>query len=843
MGNFSSSQSTDEPLITTTPCHKATTQSNKSDKKESVVAQQEYSHIDEKDNHCCKQNTLCFCGESFVKVIRNTNGQKTTCDQCSKTLQSVNGLIYIVWKCSIKHPLHSHTVIICNSCIENGIYDQQKMLQQWKTLFSLGFQKDIVYGAWRYCNFNTVKTLQLLEKHKKDMQHGVHEDAVWRALVINGQDPDKTMQWLLQKIHEEEQFKKGERELMENGWCRKSSIDYDVKSEEEQKEVKRLKRQNMTCTGNVMGCSSCKYLIDVLNKCNKLLECDDIGLETSIAEYSKSIHDILNHFHHYLFWHESNDNDMDSMHNSLHCKCDLDSCNVVQRYYGVDEENCILKTFFQLHCHFNHCYDIGYRLNKEERSKLNQTEIKDNGCGIIINDKIKCISSILNNKQTRKRKVRNMSTYEISNKFCTNLGQLQRKMIKQQHDDDIKDEKIIDNIAYSYSFKFWYWNIFYIFNSPNLDPNNPQITSRQTFVPPKYQNFKEELLQNEIYSLKQTEYDELLEQVKIIINLKEARILGSKVKENEIIKNYGIPNNQPIRLNHILALKAYTDKDALQRKFSETFRLNKNESLQELVSRHRNYHFMARYLREAVEIYGKSKYDQTVRNFYHGITSKMTFDSFRARICGVLSTTAANNVALSFAGPEGIVITMVPHYILNFFECNWLSNFPAEQELLFIGGRAELYFTNITFIQSVGYAYEYIQFVTALRCINTMNCGHPFDIEIHTSMDLMNRQTTSLALLLRSFEDLQPLSPMMKKLITNLLYHELNLYKPNMYEQFEFDEYISGMLHRIFVSTKQIKLDPSLFEFSDRISDESVEISEGGHIGYKFLEEIFLRDI
>ena len=116
-------------------------------------------------------------------------------------------------------------------------------------------------------------------------------------------------------------------------------------------------------------------------------------------------------------------------------------------------------------------------------------------------------------------------------------------------------------VTYSYSFRFWYWKMFYLHDMHGSDPNNPEITSRQTYVPPKYKDLKEEVLQNQVCTITQTQYDQLLEKAEQRMNCDLAKNLRSKVEERGATQGYEIPNNQPIRLQHLLGLIIYTDMD------------------------------------------------------------------------------------------------------------------------------------------------------------------------------------------------------------------------------------------------------------------------------------------
>ena len=92
---------------------------------------------------------------------------------------------------------------------------------------------------------------------------------------------------------------------------------------------------------------------------------------------------------------------------------------------------------------------------------------------------------------------------------------------------------------------------------------------------------------------------------------------------------------------------------------------------------------------------------------YHGINNHMIFDDSVAVIHGPLSTSNVFNVALRFSCNKGMVLTLVPNHGIKYFSCQWISPYPNERELLFIGG---LVYLNIINIKCTQFGYDYYKY-------------------------------------------------------------------------------------------------------------------------------------
>ena len=106
--------------------------------------------------------------------------------------------------------------------------------------------------------------------------------------------------------------------------------------------------------------------------------------------------------------------------------------------------------------------------------------------------------------------------------------------------------------------------------------------------------------------------------------------------------------------------------------------------------------------------------------FYHGLSSQMTFPSFMHYFRGPTSTSLRLDVAVSFANQgaddNGTVIALKNTDSINtFFDCIYWSRFSAESEMLFIGGFQPLY---ICGLRLVGAALNFDRWIPALVALN-----------------------------------------------------------------------------------------------------------------------------
>ena len=177
----------------------------------------------------------------------------------------------------------------------------------------------------------------------------------------------------------------------------------------------------------------------------------------------------------------------------------------------------------------------------------------------------------------------------------------------------------------------------------------------------KYHTFKEELLQNKYSSLSEKQYYVIMEQCialrtkckQQIQNLR-AHDIGSSLNH----KKYDIPIGTPISINHLIALKLYTDHIYVQMEFKKHCkRYGDRESLKDFIERNSEIAHWCRYIKECCMFYGELMPGKM--RVYVILKHKLLFKSMQQVFECPISTTTEQKMAEQFAdGRDGVVLLM-----------------------------------------------------------------------------------------------------------------------------------------------------------------------------------------
>eukprot|EP01083_Nonionella_stella_P098174 276002_1 len=296
---------------------------------------------------------------------------------------------------------------------------------------------------------------------------------------------------------------------------------------------------------------------------------------------------------------------------------------------------------------------------------------------------------------------------------------------EQQYEPIQSTKFLMKGNEYSFGYRFFYWD-YYKNNHECCDPahwgaDNECIPTRVAnkdstlcdwYINPKYSSFRQEMLDNDINTISNHQW---------VLDLNKAK----KHKQATYFKRmycgrsvsaeyYDLKWFAGITEQHILSVMLYCNHDILQNEFTKTFRhISTDESDEELKKRHSNFYWWARYLRESVECFGMKWHPSSdfkgSLTVYHGVVGQLVLPSLFACAKGPMSTTCSREVAVSF-GEKGIVLEItikISEWVLKFdeyyvaieriscFDCQYLSDFPNEQEVLFIGGLNNFTLSNI----------------------------------------------------------------------------------------------------------------------------------------------------
>ena len=367
-------------------------------------------------------------------------------------------------------------------------------------------------------------------------------------------------------------------------------------------------------------------------------------------------------------------------------------------YFGFDEENEIItqQRLDSIHCQLVHVYD--------------RAEAKDNNDANITTSSLKNIMM----------QSRNHNKFNTKNVYQT-------------------------GIRYYY-WKYYRWNAepFVKFQDITTDPGNKKgdgkhYQLKDWYVSAAAKDLKEEILafgQHFGVHISKGQFKVALKKMEKQLNTKECRKL--KCSERDLEERYGLKFNCLISLNHLLAVYFYCSFTDASTEFSETFRRRySSESDESVKKRHSKCAIWAKYLRECVEGFGlRLQKGSTLvpAVFYHGVTKEFLFKNTILRFNGPLSTSVSDHIAESFASgqggtksqsqsgyTDGMVLTLKPHWgdyrgNIRALNCQSYSDFPHEDEYLFMGGLEPLVIHNIREIKLNG--SEYLKKIQAINNIH-----------------------------------------------------------------------------------------------------------------------------
>ena len=225
------------------------------------------------------------------------------------------------------------------------------------------------------------------------------------------------------------------------------------------------------------------------------------------------------------------------------------------------------------------------------------------------------------------------NTSITSNRFGTNIDPKQQ-YAEHKHDVDNKSDDMDPNKGdYNFGQAFFYWEYY---------------QDHDWFITPKYDNLKDELLNNELCKIDKFVWDLEYENAK---NKQENDERVRSIRSNgKFVDKYEIAENVEITMDHLLSILFYCNTNELQNKLTWTFRrLSMNETDQEFKDRHSHYYNFAKLLRETVEVFGMVwVYDEL--RLYHGIDHPLYFETMTAQFHVPTSTTKNRMIAAEFTG-------------------------------------------------------------------------------------------------------------------------------------------------------------------------------------------------
>ena len=274
------------------------------------------------------------------------------------------------------------------------------------------------------------------------------------------------------------------------------------------------------------------------------------------------------------------------------------------------------------------------------------------------------------------------------------------------HTTNIK-QYIVSNDSFNIGLRFYYWQKYKeleeIPEEDLLDDNYDAHSGFKVcslFIVGKYGSFKEEVINYKDEFAKDSNLVHVvIEKAKTYA--KDSKVIKAiKAKYLGIPPYYGILKDSPLLVEHLLSVLLYCDYTKHSASFSRSFRkTDEFEGLQSIKQRNSKYFWMAKRLRETVEIYGTCSidggWDQKTDShpdglkgpFYTGISRVINMPYFSIRLCSPTSTTLHIEVAMKFSGQQGMILSLnnprenAKCRTLRGFGVGAVSRYPEEDEV------------------------------------------------------------------------------------------------------------------------------------------------------------------
>ena len=202
---------------------------------------------------------------------------------------------------------------------------------------------------------------------------------------------------------------------------------------------------------------------------------------------------------------------------------------------------------------------------------------------------------------------------------------------------------------------------------------------------PKYSSLKQECLNNTIFPIQLTIFNQILNKSYIYtISLKGKRFKARNKGGGN--NKYEMPVNLPISISHIFVVIMYCNFNDLQYHYKRYgCRTYGDEDKDEDV-RKRNMEIGNWYklLKECILFYGTVATSNDI--FYTGLNQKLSFGTFTPSFRCPFSTSVEWDVANQFADGKGVILELKGLKSSDgdsYFDVEWLSCYPHEQERLF----------------------------------------------------------------------------------------------------------------------------------------------------------------
>eukprot|EP01083_Nonionella_stella_P035993 98196_1 len=279
-------------------------------------------------------------------------------------------------------------------------------------------------------------------------------------------------------------------------------------------------------------------------------------------------------------------------HRIMRTKVSKNSMDPIVHFYA--------KLVDSLHFYFIHLFDYGLRTEKASPNDTDDDQKEDR----YFDKEFERVSKMVNERQH----VGSTHSTPPLSRFAVGL------------DDKTTDRRPratdLHNSGFNIGLSFYYWPEYETIDEFEGNTSQYNVNDHNgykigdLFVAQRHGSFKEESMCYQFITM--AAFEMTMTKVKAYMATKGVKALKAWNEGDVdmcIVLKYGIKHGQPLLPRHLLALLFYTDFTELCTHFSATFRATKQfEQLSSIKERNSHYWWMAKSLRETVELYGE-RYD------------------------------------------------------------------------------------------------------------------------------------------------------------------------------------------------------------------------------------------
>ena len=368
-------------------------------------------------------------------------------------------------------------------------------------------------------------------------------------------------------------------------------------------------------------------------------------------------------------------------------------------YFGCNEYSDIAryKLLDRLYCHIAYAHDLGLRLTTTELQSMTIEQKEEETHDL--DRKLEKLNQIISTKRSTWKQLKSedwMKTY-CDDKFVT-------------HCNEKPSTDISETTTYSIGTRFYYedWK-YYSDNADKL-----KIPKECIIRGHLHANLKDEMIESNSMTLYQWILLEIV--CKIYFASKKCKKLKCDILKSDghgVDIHYGFKQGDAISLEHIISIYIYCNFPIIKQRFNQNLKSNQFSNF-------------GRLLRETVEGFGLSVFsDNAEDEWYHNIGDNSAyFGGYLAlRFCKPTLMTTSKNIINLYNYENKYVTLQLEKYTndssVNYFVCNWLSDYSLDNECLFIGGKYALKLQSVF----IGTVFNYSHYLSAMHVLSAMIKG------------------------------------------------------------------------------------------------------------------------